>query len=512
MRAVRQRLWLALLFCALVTSAMAQDLASIEKRVTVRKLDNGLTLIIMERPEAPVFSYATVVNAGSAQEVAGITGLAHMFEHMAFKGSEEVGTTDAAAEKTALANVEAAYAAYDRERRKPVGRDDAKVAELEKAWKDAIAAADKFVVPNEFSKVVDQAGGVGMNAFTASDETVYFYSLPSNRLELWAYLESERFRDPVFREFYKERDVVFEERRMRTESSPVGRVVEQFLTTAFEAHPYGVPTIGWASDLKTFSATDAINLFHRYYVPSNMVVTVVGDVKAADAMPILEKYFGRLPKSPAPEPLRTVEPEQKAERTVVIHEQTQPIYLEGYHRPAATDPDDAVYSVMEMLLSSGRTSRLYKTLVRDKKIAVVAQGFNGFPGDKYPNLFTFFAATTPGHTPAEITAAIAAELDRLKTEDVSADELASVKTRVKAGLLRQLDSNQGLAMQLGQAQTIYGDWRELFRGVDKIDKVTAADIRRVANKTFLTSNRTIAYIDNSKPAVAATAAAKGDAK
>jgi len=510
MRGVRR---LASFFLLLIVAApmWAQDLASFEKRVTVRKLDNGLTLIVLERPEAPVFSYATVVNVGSAQEVPGITGLAHMFEHMAFKGSESVGTTNYEAEKAALQKVESTYAAYDLERRRVVGRDDAKVAQHEKAWKEAIDEAQKYVVPNEFSKIIDQAGGVGMNAFTRSDETVYFYSLPANRFELWAYLDSERFLHPVFREFYKERDVVTEERRMRTESSPIGRVVEEFLSTAFSAHPYGFPVVGWPSDLKTFSATDAAAFFKKYYVPSNMVVAVVGDVKASEVIPIMEKYFGRLPKAPAPEPLRTVEPTQKAERTVVLHEKSQPVYLEGYHRPAVTDPDDAVYDVIETLLSAGRTSHLYRSLVRDKKIAAAAQGFNGFPGAKYPSLFTFFAITTPGHTPPEITAAIQQEIDKLKNEDVSADELQSVKTRVKAGLLRQLDNNSGLALQLALAQTELGDWRELFRQIDRIDKVTAADVRRVANQTFTLNNRTIAYIDN-LPAPQKTSAAAAPTK
>jgi predicted Zn-dependent peptidase len=171
------------------------------------------------------------------------------------------------------------------------------------------------------------------------------------------------------------------------------------------------------------------------------------------------------------------------------------------------DPDDQVYDVIEMLLSTGRTSRLYRSLVRDKKIAAVAQGFNGFPGVKYPNLFTFFAITTPGHTPQEVTAAVADETNRLKTQDVSADELQSVKTRAKAQLLRQLDTNSGLALQLAIAQTELGDWRDLFRQLDRIDKVTAADVRRVANKTFQINNRTIAYIDNT-PAPT-TSAAKG---
>lgn len=509
MRAVCTRL--CLLVVALTLAGMpvlAQDLASFEKRTTTRKLANGLTVILMESHDAPVFSYTTMVNAGSAQEVAGITGLAHMFEHMAFKGSDRVGTSNWEAEKAALQKVEAAYAAYDAARRAETGRSDAQVEELRKAWQDAIAAADKFVVDNEFSAIVDRSGGVGMNAFTASDVTAYFFSMPSNRFELWAFLESERFRNPVFRQFYKERDVVFEERRMRIESSPFGRLLEQFLSTAFMAHPYGNGTgIGWPSDLQSFSATDAENFFRKYYVPSNIVLTIVGDVKPAEAWPIIEKYFGRLPASPAPPALRTVEPKQVAERVVTLRETSQPIYVEGYHRPGFTHPDNATYEVISMLMSSGRTSRLYRSLVRDKKIAAAAAGFNGFPGEKYPNLFTFYGVTTPGHTPDELSAAIGEEIQRIKADDVPADELQSVKTRVKADLIRRLSGNSGLALQLASYQTLYGDWRELFREVERIDKVTAADIKRVANETF-TTGRTIAKIESA----AKPAAAKGGAK
>lgn len=492
-----KRVLLAATLFVFTAAASAQDLASFEKRTSTRKLDNGLTVIILERHDAPVFSYATVVNAGSAQEVPGITGLAHMFEHMAFKGSDRIGTTDWKAEQAALAKVEETYAAYDRARRAETGRDEAKVAELEKAWKDAIAEADKHQRGDEFSEVVDRAGGVGMNAFTASDITAYFFNMPSNQFELWAYLESERFRNPVFRQFYKERDVVMEERRMRIESSPFGRLLEQFLSTAFMAHPYGFGTgIGWPSDLQSFSATDASNFAKTYYVPSNMVVAIAGDVNPAEAWPIIEKYFGRLPKAPAPSPLRTVEPVQIAERVVTVRETSQPLYVEGYHRPAATHPDNATYDVISMLMSSGRTSRLYRSLVRDKKIAAGAAGFNGFPGEKYPNLFTFYGITTPGHTPDEIAAAIAEEVQRIKNEDVPAAELQSVKTRVKANLVRQLANNSGLALQLASYQTLYGDWRELFREVERIDKVTAADVKRVANSTFIEKNRTVGKIES----------------
>ena len=506
---MRQRIMSATALLLLIAAAAhAQDLASFEKRTTVKKLANGLTVIIMERHEAPVFSYATIINAGSAQEVSGITGLAHMFEHMAFKGTQNIGTTDYAKEKLALQKVEDAYAAYDLERRKPTGRDEARVKQLETAWKDAITEADKFVIPNEFSKIVDRAGAVGVNATTREDETVYYFSMPSNRLELWSYLESERLSDPVFREFYKERDVVYEERRMRTESSPVGRLVSQFVSTAFVAHPYGVPGIGWPSDLQTISATDAKAFFKKYYVPSNIVIALVGDINPKDALPVIEKYFGRIPKGPAPEPLRTVEPPQNSERTVVLHEAAQPIYLEGYHRPAATDPDNATLDTIEMLMSAGRTSRLYRSLVRDQKIAAQAFGFNGFPGNKYPNLFVFGAVPTPGHSATDMAAPIHTEIERLKTQDVTAEDLQSVKTRVKAGLLRQLDSNEGLAEQLAEAQTLFGDWRELFRQVDRIDKVTAADVRRVANKTFDANNRTVGYSERNAPAAATKGASQ----
>ena len=496
MRPLFSRVGPLLLLLAIAGNAAGQDLASFEKRTSTRTLENGLTVILLERHDAPVFSYATFVNAGSAQEVPGITGLAHMFEHMAFKGSDRVGTKDWSAERAALQRVEEAYAAYDRARRAHSRRDEARIAELEKAWKDAITAADQYVESDEFSEIVDRAGGVGMNAFTSSDVTAYFFSMPSNRFELWAYLESERFRHPVFRQFYKERDVVMEERRMRTESSPTGRLIEQFLATAFAAHPYGFPGVGWPSDLQSFSATDAAEFAREYYVPSNMVVAIVGDVNPAEAWPIIEKYFGRLPRAPEPDTLRTIEPPQTAERMVILHETAQPVYLEGYHRPAATHPDNAAYDVIEMLMSSGRTSRLYRSLVRDKKIAAGAGGFNGFPGEKYPNLFTFFAFTTPGHTPAEVEAAIAEEIERIKNEEVPAAELQSVKTRVKANLVRQLASNSGLALQLASYQTLFGDWRELFREVERIDKVTAADVKRVANATFRPNNRTIGKIES----------------
>ena len=505
---------MALLAALLCVSARAQDLhasdnnmpagtpelKSFEQKITTKVLPNGLTILICERPDAPVFSYDTFINVGDVDDPSGESGMAHMFEHLAFKGTSEIGTTDYAAEKVALAKVEAANDAYEAEYLKPVGRDEKKLAELKKAFVDAQAEAGKFVVPNQFTEVAERNGANGLNASTGMDQTMYFWSMPENRLELWAWLESSRLSEVVPREFYKERDVVLEERRMRTDSSPFGRLIEQFAATAYVAHPYGRSPIGWPSEVGQLSATEAMAFHKKYYVGSNIVVAIVGDVKASEAMPMLEKYFSRVPGGTKPEPMTTVEPKQFAEKSVVIHEKTQPIYVEGYHRPSYHDPDDAVYDAIQDILSNGRVSRLYRSLVEQQQIAAEAVGESPFPGEKYPSLFFFGAIPLPGHTPAEMRDAIHKEIEKLKTTDVTDEELAMFKTRTRADLLRGLADNQGLADALAEAQTRYGDWRELFLQLDRVDKVTKADIRRVANQVFVGSNRTTAEIDTDAPA------------
>ena len=483
---------LVLLAAALPLSG--QDLASYEKHVTVKTLPNGLTVVLWRRPEAPVFSFFTLVDTGSAQDPLSKTGLAHMMEHMAFKGTPDIGTTNYAAEKVALEKVEQAYAAYEAERIKRVGQDPQKLAQLQKAWQDAIKDADQYVIRNQFGEVVESHGGVGMNAFTSYDETAYHYAMPSNQIELWASLESDRLMHPVMREFYKERGVVMEERRMSTDSQPVGRLVEQFLGTAFMANPYHRPTIGYASDLQSFSATDAANFFQRYYKPSNMVIGLVGDLDPDKVFPIIEAYFGRIPSGPKPEELTTKEPAQNSVRRVSLHDPSQPFYLEGYHRPDYLSPDDVVYDAISDILSNGRTSRMYRSLVRDKQIAAAAAGFSDWPGVKYGHLYAFYAVPLPGHTNEEMEKAVREEITKLKTQDVSDEELQMFKTRTKADLIRGLASNEGLAQNLATYQTRYGDWRELFHYLERVDKVSKADIRRVANQVFNEQNRTIGII------------------
>lgn len=507
---------LALAFCVVVALSCAgqnvqQELAGFEKKVTVKVLPNGLTLIICQRPEAPVFSYFTIVDAGDANDPGGESGLAHMFEHLAFKGTKDIGTIDYAAEKVALDKVETAYAAYDDEYRKRVGQDPAKLKQLKADFDAAEKAANQYVIPNEFTEIAEANGATGVNAETSLDATQYFWSMPSNRLQLWAYMESDRIANPVPRQFYRERSVVMEERRMRIDSNPIGRMVEQFLATAYVAHPYHRPGVGWESELSQITATEAAAFHKIYYVPSNIVIAVVGDVQPSD-LSMLEQYFGAIPAGPKPPEMTTVEPPQTAEKSVIIKDPTQPLYLEGYHRPDYRDPDDAVYDAIQDIFSNGRTSRLYRSLVRDQQIAAEAEGFSGFPGDKYPGLFAFFAVPNQGHTPQEMRTAIHKEIDKLKTTDVTDEELAMFKTRAAADLLRGLDDNQGIAEQLALYQLRYGDWRELFNQLNKINAVTKADIRRVANKTFVDSNRTYAMVEFQPPANQQAAQAQGGAQ
>jgi predicted Zn-dependent peptidase len=492
MRNVLRTLFLA---GAIALAGLAQqEFREIESRVTEFTLKNGMKFLVLERKKAPVASFVTYADVGSAQEVKGITGLAHLLEHMAFKGTDKIGTKDYARERVALEKVEQAYAALREEKRKGAKADPEKLKKLEEAFRQAQEEAGKYVASNEFGEAVERAGGRQLNATTAADRTMYFFSLPSNHMELWFWLESERFLNPVFREFYKERDVVMEERRLM-ESQPVGKLLEEFLAAAYKAHPYGEPVIGHMSDLENLTTADAVAFFRKYYIPSNLVAAVVGDVDPKRVRELAERYFGRIPGGPKPEPLRTVEPPQEAERRVTMWLRAQRMVLMGYHKPDINHPDDAVYDAISSLLSEGRSSRLYRGLVRDRKVATQVAGFPGLPGQKYPGLFIFFAMTAPGRTNQEVEKAIEEELERLIKEPVSKEELDGVKRRARASLLRELDDNLGLAIQLSSMQALTGDWRSLFRQLDKINAVTPEDIQRVAKATFTRTNKTVAVIE-----------------
>lgn len=477
-------------------AAAAQDsFREIQSRVTDFTLKNGMKFIVVERHQAPVASFLTYADVGSVQETLGITGLAHIFEHMAFKGTPTIGGKNYPEERLALDLVDQTFNALSAERRKGSKADPQKLKELEAAFKAAQEGAGKFVVKNEFGDIIERAGGRGLNAGTAWDWTRYYFSLPSNSAELWFYLESERFLHPVLREFYKEKDVVMEERRMRTESQPVGKLLEEALHIAYKAHPYGEPVVGHMSDLENITRQDAEVFFKKYYIPSNLVSVVVGDVDPKQIRALAETYFERIPSGPKPEPLRTVEPPQDGERRVTLRLQAQRLVLMAYHKPDINDPDNAVYEALSSVLSQGRSSRLYRSLVRDKKIATAAFGFAGLPGKKYPGLFIFAAFTAPGHTNAEVEKAFEDEISRLKNSQVSAEELDGVKRRARVNLIRGLDDNTQIANQLADWQVLTGDWRNLFEQVDKIEAVTPQDIQRVAKAAFTESNRNVAIIE-----------------
>jgi predicted Zn-dependent peptidase len=486
-------LGLAFAGLGLPAAAGAQDLASFAARTTVHVVANGWTFILVERHDAPVFSFCTVADVGSAQEVPGITGLAHMMEHMAFKGTEHIGTRDPAHEQLAMDAEERAYLAYQQERLAP-RPDGARVADRLAEFKRLAAEAERFVVKNELDEILARAGAVNVNADTAADRTEYFYSLPANEIELFAYIESERFWHPVFREFYEERDVVQEERRMRIGGDPAGRLIEMLTETAFAAHTFHQPPIGYMSDLESITRTDGERFFHDHYVPASLVTAIVGDIHPAALIPLLDAYFGRIPARPRTPPLRTVEPVQTAEKTVTLADPAQPQLMVAYHRPAVTDPDDNVYDAIDDILSGGRTSRLYRALVRDQQLAIDVDSYSGLPGEKYPNLWTVSIVPAANVPQERVLAALDAEIERLKHADVTDAELAKFKARARAGVVRALGSNLGLATALAEYQTLYGDWRELFRQLDRADRVDKGAIRRVANAALTHANRTVASL------------------
>ena len=468
----------------------------LEKQVREFTLANGLRFIVVERHQAPVFSFTTVVDVGSANDQIGTTGLAHMMEHMAFKGTPRIGTRDHAKELPLLAAEDAAWAGLLGERRKGARADSSLLKLLDGKFQAAQEAARAVVVSNEFSKWVEQAGGIDMNASTSDDVTSYFYSLPSNRLELWALLEGSRMTHPVFREFYKERDVVYEERRMNYESSPFGRLMLEFVNAAFTAHPYGFGGIGFPSDLKTFSRAQGDEFFRRHYVAKNMVISIVGDVTLDEVKRHAAQYFGDIPGAPKPPPLDTVEPEQRAERRVTLEDAGQPLIMIGWHMPAASDPRTAAYEALADLLAGGDYARLTKSLVKEQKIATRIDVGTGFPGDKYPSLFVLFVVPAAGQEPAKVEQAVYAALDSVRRQPFTAAEIAGYKVRVKAAKIDAVEANSSLATELADAQTLRGDWREFFREQERVQSLKPQDLMDAMNGSFVKRNRTVGTLLN----------------
>lgn len=474
------------------------DFSALEKKVFEATLDNGLKLIIYPNHDAPVVSMTTWANVGGSDDPKGYSGLAHMFEHMAFKGTTKIGVTDYPKEILKIAKEDALDKLIREERSKGLLADQKKLEKLQKELQAAIDDSYSLVIPNQFTNILQKEGAVLLNAFTSADQTAYIISMPSNKLELWVAMESERFLHPVLREMYKERMVIQEERRMRSENTPSGRLHEEFLTTAFKSHPYGTPIVGHMSDIINFNRAEAKKFFEKYYSPSNLTIALVGDVDPKEGLALVKKYWDRIPKREKPTRLTTVEPEQKAERRVIIEEKTQPSMMIGWHIPEQIHPDMCAIEAMMSILGQGRTSRLYKRMVLKEQIAVSAGAFAGYPGDKYPTLAVIYSYPSQGKTNAECEKIIYEEIEKLQNTLVSKEELDKVKSRASIGFIRDLRDNLDFAMKLAKFQQLYGNWREVFKEVDKINAVTPEDIQRVAKKYFKKTNRTVATIETVK--------------
>jgi predicted Zn-dependent peptidase len=472
-------------------SFIAPYLEQVIKQVTEFKLDNGLKFIVLENHDAPIISFVTYANVGGVDEPDGQTGVAHFLEHLAFKGTREIGTINYEAERVLLDRLDQIFEEIQAAR---AAGDDAKIAQLQAEFQQVQTEANQYVRQNEYGQIVEIAGGTGLNAVTSADYTMYFYSFPANKLELWMSLESERFLEPVFREFHQEKDVILEERRLRTDNSPIGKLFEVFSGTAFTTHPYKRPIIGYQEDIENLTRNNVEQFFETYYPPSNLTIAIVGDVNPKEVQKLAKTYFGRFSARSKPEKVTTVEPPQTETREVTLELASEPWYIEGYHRPNINHPDNMVYALIASLMGDGRTSRLYRSLVEDQQVALVARGASVYPGDRYDNLMLFYALTAPNHSLDDLQLALRKEIERLKNEPVSQEELDRVKTQAKAGILRGLNSTLGMAQSLAEYDAKTGDWRNLFRELDAIAAVTVEDIQRVAQKTFVSENMTVAKL------------------
>lgn len=492
-----------LVICFLLASLFTAPLQAQKVPVIEKTLSNGMRLLLVPRKDEPNVSGGWVAHVGSSNERPGITGIAHLFEHMMFKGTPTVGTKDYAKDLEIIAEQERVRGEMRQEERKiremyREGKIDdilkpenmtPRWRELEKRFRELVEAQRKILVKNEFDKIYTSNGGSGMNAFTSPDMTAYFITVPANKLELWMWMESERLLRPVFREFYAERDVVFEERRMRTESTPLGKLNETFESMFWEALPYNWPVIGWPSDIPAITKAQADEFYALYYAPQNITTILVGDFDPEKATAIAEKYLGRIPrgKNEAPDVV-TLEVKQPAEKRMHAEADTNPQVDILWHTVAFRHKDSYPLQVAGQLLST-RTGRLYKGLQLGREIATDTWAHPDHR--KWAGYFNVGGEARDGHTPEEVEKAIYEEIERLKNEEVPAEELQKVKNNFAAAEYRRLSANTPILMHLIFNDGL-GDWREINEAAAKIQAVTAADVRRVAQEYFTKENRAVA--------------------
>ncbi|MEY3108088.1 MAG: M16 family metallopeptidase [Holophagaceae bacterium] len=492
-----------LLSLLIAASALLVGQSSANLPVKEHVLSNGMKVLFVQRNDQPTIAAGWIARVGSANERPGITGLAHLFEHMMFKGSKTIGTKDIKRDlqlndlqdqlRNEIRREDSMLRAKQlrgeiADMTDPKNRSERHqklMVEFEKLVKEQ----QDLLVKDEFSKVYTQAGGTGLNAFTNSDVTCYVQTIPSNKLELWAWMESDRLYNPVFREFYKERDVVFEERRLRTESTPTGKFGELFESIVWEAHPYHWPVVGWGSDLASITREQALEFFNTYYAPNNLTAVLVGDVNESEVVPMLEKYFGRIPRNPKGVPeVVTLEPKQIAEKRMVAEAETTPSVEIAWKSVALGHKDMYALDLLASVLN-GRSGRLYKNIVLEKKLATNLRA--GGESRKYGGVFTVQGTVSGEHKPEEVEQAIYQEIEKIKSAGISEQELQKVKNQIQADSFRRLDNNYFLMVQLAVADAITG-YKEFIEAPSKYEKVTVADIQRVANDYFSKENRNVA--------------------
>lgn len=455
-------------------------------------LKNGMKVILMQRSASPTVSFSMCFKTGAVDEQSGATGSAHLLEHMLFKGTTSIGTRNYKDEERLLRSIHDVGTALDKARIEQSPPD--MITELASKLQSLQGRHKQLVIDNEIDAIYSRNGAEGLNAGTGFDVTSYKVSLPANRVELWARIESDRFTNPVFRQYYLERDVVLEELRQSYETKPERMLMTQLLAAAFTAHPYGRPIIGWKSDIEHLSIDRCMSFFKQHYSVSNAVVAIVGDLQFDTIRQLIERYFGSLPDKLQNDYPITIEPQQIGERRIQVLANAEPLMLVGYHKPTLPDPHDTVFDLIDCILSNGRTSRLYKSLVLDKKLAVSVETANGFPGARYPNLF--FIKIIPAYKVeySAIEKALYSELALLAQKPISAGELRKAKKQIRSDFIRRMQSNAELANLLSYYQTICGDWRYIERNLDSIEKITADDIRAVAQRYLTAQNRTIAFL------------------
>jgi predicted Zn-dependent peptidase len=497
---MRTRLQSAFLLLLLGPPALAAQKPQID--VTEFTLGNGMKWLLYESHDSPAVAAGWTARVGSVNERPGITGLSHFFEHMMFKGTRTIGTKDLAAdlrlieEQEQVAEQLRAETAVLRAKLLRGEIDDLskpenwtpRYRELSQQLDALVQKQRETLIKDHFTQIYTTHGGESLNAFTSEDQTVFVVKVPSNKLELWAWMESDRLLNPVFREFYAERDVVFEERRLRTESTPLGKYDEDFNAVFWEASPYLWPVVGWPSDIPTYSLAQAQAYFATYYAPNNLTGALVGDFKIAEARPLLERYFGRIPRGKTdPPPVVTMEPRQVAERRYAAEAETSPTVRVWWKGVPFVHKDFPALDLLSDVLS-GRTGRLYKGLVQGRQLANDASA--SVDVRKYAGIFEAQTTVKDGKDPAAAEKALYEEIEALQKTPVPPEELQKVKNEYKANAFRRLASPFSIMIQLLVYDGL-GDWRYINDSPDQADAVTTSDLQRVARDYLTRENRTV---------------------